>query len=659
MGRPNQTDPPAMRALIVSTFAALIVMSVFARVVIRDEERAPTGVIDAYFAIADEPRHERVRELLDGFHAHLERRGMRDVECLTQVASLPPASASAYRDAFIAYHRTTGEPPLNETPVLVWSTDANPAREVQMALFREWHLRQFGTPADIVTDPSNRELTKSIVQSVAGAGPDIIEYIAAPELKSLVRAGIALDITDDAEQHGFGADTVFPAARSSITVTDDSGRLRQYAYPCNVGYTILMYHKDLFAAAGIDPPTLGDTIDDIRAKGEAVLAAEALPARPLFAVMNFDPLNTALSAGGRLFSPRGATHAVFDSPETVAGLRAFYDLMYTHRAMPRPAEAASMSTSTAGGFGGDVSGSAPGLFAQKSIAMYVGGRWEYVIFAIANRDRVIVPAIDRRLEATTLPTTERERLRSARASLVRDVLVPIPDDEYAAVERCLTEDDRARLLHIGVTHIPTTTGVPMYPTSARGAVVNRALERDAPERLVYALRFLRFLGSEVYNEQINGAFDSISGRVDACVDHNGISAAPRALPGLEDFDSPVFAEAMLDYAQEWELSPYIGRTRLITILDEVLERLQAGAISPEDAARLAEEAVNRQIIANVRADDRLRDRWQRDTGGVRPADIDPGRTDPSGQPIPIKQQIEQAAQPTHATREPTAAGGDA
>jgi ABC-type glycerol-3-phosphate transport system substrate-binding protein len=450
---------------------------------------------------------------------------------------------------------------------------------------------------------------------------------------SLVRAGIALDITDYAEEHGFGVETVFDAARSSIAVPNDRGELRQYAYPCNVGYTVLMYHRDLLANAGVAVPTGGWTIDEMRRAGERVLAVEHDLARPLFAVMNLDPFNTALGAGGRLFNSEAATHCVFNSPATVAGLGAYRDLMYEHGAMPRPAEAASMSASTAGGFGSDVSGSAPGLFAQKSIAMYVGGRWEYVIFAIANRDRVVVPAIDRRLDRLASDAREAELLRAARASLVRDVLVPIGDDAHAAVEACLTEEDRARLLHIGIAHIPTVTGEPYYAASARGAAVNRALARDDPDRLVYAMRFLRFLGSEPYNEQINGTYDSICGSIAFCTDEDGISGPPAPLPGLTGFDSPVYTEAMLRYAEPWEVSPYIGRTRLMTLMGEVLQDLQGGAISAQEAAARIEESINRQIIANVRADAGLRERWSAATG------IDPGAIDTRGS-TPIRAQIE-------------------
>jgi ABC-type glycerol-3-phosphate transport system substrate-binding protein len=627
-----------MRVLFGGILAILIVASVVAHTVVRPPDRDIDRIVDAFFAVGDGPAHADVGRLMTGYRAHARAAGLPEFGRFDEIPSLDPG-AVAHRSAFAAYYEAETGRSLLDAPTLIWFTDANPAREVQMALFRAWHLREFGEPIDIATDPSERELTKSMVQSVSGAGPDIIEYLGGSDLSSLVRAGVALDITEYAEEHGFGMDTVFPGARSSIGIEGEDGTVRQYAYPCNVGYMVLLYHRDLFEQAGESPPRPDWTLDDMREAGERVLASGELSTRPRFVIMNLKPYDAALAAGGRLFPERTAAYSVYNSPETVAGLRAYQDLMYVHGAMPRPAEAASMSASTAGGFGSDVSGSAPGLFSQKAILMYVGGRWEYVSFAIANRDRVVVPAIDRRLETLAPGSAEAELLLGARARLIRDVLRPLTDEQHAMVASCLSADDRRRMLNIGAAHVPTVRGRPSYSVYARAALVNRALERDAPERLEYAKRFIRFLGSEAYNDQINGTYDSICGRIDRCVDADGISGPPAPLPGLEGFDSPVFAEAMLEYGSPWELSPYVGRSRMETIVLEVFEVLEAGAMSPEVAAWEAEERINRQILTNLEADDLLRRAWEAETG-LDIGEIVPGLRDDRGERVSIRSQIE-------------------
>ncbi|MEM1166825.1 MAG: extracellular solute-binding protein [Planctomycetota bacterium] len=635
-----------MRTILLGVFAVLIVMSVIARTVVLPQQRSLEGLVDAYFAAGDAPQHPDVAALVTSFRDRVESAGLPPIERFADVLNLPDTGdagelKSDYRALFARHYREQTGTYLTGVPQLVWSTDANPAREVQMALFRTWHLRNYGEPVDIVTDPSNRQLTKAIVQSVAGAGPDIIEYYGAADLHSLVNAGIALDITDYAEEHGFNVETVFPAARSSIAVETEEGELRQYAYPCNVGYGVLLYHRDMFRQAGVTAPKHGWTFDELREVGQKVMESPNLTSRPRFVVMGVSNFDAALASGGRFFPERLRTHSIYNSPESATGLRAYQDLMYRHGIMPKPAEAASMSASTPGGFGGNATVSAPGLFAQKSIVTYIGGRWEYVTFAIANRDRVILPAIERRLAETDADASEAALLRSARDVMARDVLLPLSQEQLDAVHAALTPEDRARMLDIGVAHIPTTTGTPYYQTAARGAVVNRALKRDDPERLVYAMRFLEFLGSEEYNEQINGAFDSICGRIEYCVDADGVSGPPAALPGLEGFDSPVFAEVMLQYAEGWQLSPYIGRGRMSTLVEEVLEDVQSNSITPEVAVHRIEENINRQILANIDRDERLRAQWIAETGGLDPDDIQPGLRDSSGEVVTIRQQIEQ------------------
>lgn len=567
-----------MRLLLLATLGILLAMGAVAKVAVRPAPSDRIEVLDAYLELAEAGNAKgEAAEILDEF---------------ARAALGSNASVDERRRAMrAAFERATGRP-IEDVSTVIWSTGPNPARRVQMAMFRVWHLREFGTPVDVIADPSNRDLTKSIVQSVAGAGPDVIEYIGGAHLRTLVDAGIALDITEYAAEHDFGVDSVFPAAVSSIAI-DRDGEPRQYGYPCNLDYKVLLYHRDLFRLAGEPEPTGGWTIDDMRAVGERVLASKALPSRPRFAFMNLLPFNAVIQGGGRLFADDRATYSAFNSPETVAALRAYQDLMYVHGTTPRPAEAASMAASTAGGFGGGATVSAPGLFAQKSVLMHIGGRWEYVVFAIANRDRVYLPAIDRRLAEIEAQSAEAGALRRARERLVRDVLLPIDDEAFAALSACLSEADRSRLLDIGVAHVPTTTGTPYYAVGARSSVVNRALLDGDAARLEHAKRFVRFLGSEAYNEQINGTFDSIAGRVSYCLDEDGVSGVPHALPGLEGFDSPVFAEAVLEYGHVRRLSPYIGRHRLTRLVMEVLEDVEANTITPELAASRAEEAVNR------------------------------------------------------------------
>ncbi len=626
-----------MRWLIVALLAVWMLLTIFAYTVVAPSTKADQEIVRAWFAVGAEAQgrgwegvHEKARKVLEGFErAAAEGGGAGEgapfsgyKAALEGSAEERAAAFAAFRGWYGAHAAEFGAPGVGATPRLVWSTDDNPARRVQSRLFREWRIRTYGSAVDIVADPSNRDITKTIVQCVAGAGPDVIEAYGPAELEQFVLAGVAKDVTEQAKAEGFGVERVFPAARSSIALGG-----RQYAFPCNVGYIVLLYHRDLFREAGVVEPSEykdGWTIEQMVEASKRVMAAD--PSGRRVGIMGLGAWGMALSGGGTFFNAEG-TASVFNSPRTVAALRAYQGLMYVHRVMPTPAETASMASAGGSNMNADAaSASASSLFAAKVTAMVTDGRWSYVSLASRNRDRVIRPAVERRLAELGARgeggSDEARSLRSAIESLSNDVLVPISEAQYGAVEGVLTREDRSRLIELGVAHVPTMGGEPWYEAAARVAIVNRASAQAG-----YAEEFLRFLASEAYNEQINQSFDSICGVPGFCKGPGGISGPPRPLPGLEAFDSPVFVEAMEKYGRPWELSPYIGRGRLGILVGPVLEEVTNNTIGAAEAARVIEDRINGQMRANLERDATLRRDWERRVGKA----FDPSR--------PLREQV--------------------
>ncbi|MBL0926333.1 MAG: extracellular solute-binding protein [Phycisphaerales bacterium] len=613
-----------MRWIILGLIALWTALTGFAYLVVLPDQARDEDVIAAYFGVADSPPNERVRGLFEAFRAKAEAEGLSPPARWADLALKSRDERAPLVAAFRSFYNARADRPLAATPTLVWSTDDNPARAVQCQLFREWHLRTYGEPIDIVTDPTNRDITKTIVQCVAGAGPDIIESYGPIQLRQLVSAGVALDVTDAAKQKGFGPDRVFPVAVYSMSIDG-----RQYAFPCNIGYTVLFFHRDLFAEAGIPEPKGPWSIEQLIEVGRTLTARDTTGRR--VGIMGMHPTPMAMANGARLFTDDG-TACVYNDPRTVAAFRAYQDLMYRHKVMPTPAEAASMAAAGGANMNADAaSASASALFAAKVSAMVTDGRWSYKGLAERNRDRVIRPAMERTIAALAGKTdessrTERELLESALRSLVVEVLRPISDGQYAAMERALTADDRRLLLNLGVAHIPSLRTEPTYEAGARVAIANRASPRRD-----YAVRFLEFLASEDYNNQINFTFDSIAGDMHV-TNRNGIAGPPRALPGLEGFDSPVFVEAM-DFAVPTELSPFVDRARVGEIDGPIIERVTNNRLTPEEAVKQIEDGVNAQIRANLLRDSRLRAQWEKLVG--RPFDPERG----------VREQVEAARKP--------------
>lgn len=606
-----------MRTLIAAMVGFWALLTLFAYAVVLPDSRQAEPIALAYLEVGPDdagPAGGVVR----AFREHVRKESGRDPPDFAKAAAMPEPQRREVARAFIRWCDSTGAVALSEVPRLVWSTDDNPARRTQCALFRTWHLRRYGTPIDIITDPSNRDTTKTIVQCVAGAGPDIIEAYGPAQLSQFVDAGVAMDLTDLARERGFGEDQVFTAAISSMSV-----RGRQYAFPCNVGYTVLFYHRDLFEAAGVPmPPESGGwTLEQAIAAAKALASDDASLGRRRVGMMGMGAWGMALAEGGTFFNESG-TVSTFNSPASIRAFQTYLDLMYVQKVMPTPAELASMASSGGANMNmGAEAASASALFTAKACAMINDGRWSYVTFARRQVDRVIAPAVRRALAATD---SDRERilLRSALDSLLTDVLLPISDEQFDLVAASLTAEDQRNLLRIGVAHVPTGSGTPFYEAAARVAIVNRAGPKTE-----LAARFIEFLASDEYNNQINFTFDSISG-TPGIIARNGISGPPRALPGLEAFDSPVFVEAMERYAHPWELSPFIGRNRLGQLVGPIIEQLTNNTIGAAEAARLIEDRINAQIHANLTRDDTLRAEWEKRTGKT----FDPAR--------PLREQIE-------------------
>jgi len=592
-----------VKQLFIALIIILSLLTLVGVLYVRPNRNADRGIIQAVWELSDELAIEKLE---DGFRAWCDQEFLNSGETVASFHDLSLLKMNdpkrvEYENRFRRWYNSTQPISLTDIPRLVWATDDNPARQSQIQLFRKWHLEKYGELIDVVTDPASRDtregssVTKPVIQSIGGAGADVLETYGPKQLEAMVRSGIALEVTKDAAELGFEYTRCFDAGWSSFVYDG-----RQYGFPANIGYVVLFYHKDLAAQAGVTIPSGGWTIDQlVKTAQKLTVESSDIPGGKRWGIVGMHPWPMALAAGARFFTPDG-TRSIYNSPEAARAFQAYLDLMYKYKVMPTPADTASMAA--AGGFTG---GGNNGLyFAAKLSAMTIGGRWEYVTYAESNYERVIRPALERALSVTDdveFKTTVTRIIQS----LDRDLLAALSHDDYELIRNVLTSDDRSRLMQIGVAHVPTPKGDIKYTdVGARVAIVNRKSKHRK-----YAVRFLQFLGSEEYNELINQTFDSICGVVEFCTDGDGISGSPEPLPGLEDFDSSVFVKAM-DGAESQQLSPFIGPERLGYLAGQVMDQLTNNRFSAGEAERLIQQRINEQIRANLIRDPELRRKWE-------------------------------------------------
>ena len=592
----------ALFLILIVVWSVLTLVGVYRVRPVRDADR---GMIQAIWELSGEASIAK----LEGDYQEWYRGRYPEDEVVSfdELAMLPnrdPGREEA-EARFRLWYNSTQQVSLEDIPRLVWATDDNPARRSQIQLFRKWHLEKYGELVDVVMDPASRDtssggsVTKPVIQSIGGAGADILETYGPKQLEAMVRSGIALDVTDEAAAHGFEYTRCFEAGWSSFVYGG-----KQYGFPANVGYVVLFYHKDLAEEAGVEIPKGGWTFQQLDEIAQKLTVESAdIPGGKRWGIVGMSPWPMSLAAGAHFFTADG-TRSIFNSRDAVDAFGAYLDLMYKYEVMPTPADTASMAA--AGGFTG---GGNNGLyFAAKLCAMTIGGRWEYVTYARDNYERVIRNAL-LRSEDQSDDEDLKARIGEIVRVLDRDILTPLPHEDYELIRSVINSEDERNLLRIGVAHVPTLNGNIKYTdVGARVAIVNR----KSKERK-YAIRFLEFLSSKEYNDLINNTFDSICGVVEYCTDGDGISGSPEPLPGLEDFDSSVFVKAM-DGAESQQLSPFIGPERLGFLAGQVMDQLTNHRFTAAEAARLIQKRINEQIRANLMRDPDLMKRWEQLTG---------------------------------------------
>jgi multiple sugar transport system substrate-binding protein len=254
------------------------------------------------------------------------------------------------------------QPPIIEDGKipLIWVSDDNPARRDQINLFNELNPKY-----KLKLDPVNSGSEKVIVQSIAGVGPDLFNTYSGMDLVGYVRAGIALDITDDLAAMGLDIGTLYPASDSVIKL---DGRV--YGFPTNVGADALWFNKDIFEERGIPYPQGPWTWEQFITLAQKMTERDENGRVIRYGLLcDWGRWNQFIFQwGGSIYSPDG-TRCTVDSPEAIAGVQFLHDLIYKYHVLPSPVEEAAMATQ--GGWGsGYIT-----QFSSGRAAMAIGGRW--------------------------------------------------------------------------------------------------------------------------------------------------------------------------------------------------------------------------------------------------------------------------------------------
>lgn len=250
--------------------------------------------------------------------------------------------------------------------LLTYACPTFPAKLEQVKLFEKLNPEY-----QVSVDASNTGMEKTIVQSIAGVGPDLFNSYSMFQTSAYIQAGIAKDITDDLKDAGIDIEnTVWKTALKHV-IRDG----RVYGFPYNASVHAFYYNKNHFDSLNIQHPT------GLMTQKKFLELAQKLTVRDAEGrVKHYGFLfewwtwpHFVSQWGGRVYSEDGSRCEI-DCPETIAAIQFMQDLVWKYKVTPRPAQEVGMSTS--GGWG---SGTIT-WFGGGRAAMASGGRYWMVAF---------------------------------------------------------------------------------------------------------------------------------------------------------------------------------------------------------------------------------------------------------------------------------------
>ncbi len=235
----------------------------------------------------------------------------------------------------------TNQPPAaTSTPETVkltfWNNWEGTNGTVMADLVNKFNQTHPGIQVDNVFQPYSDIMTLYQTSITAGTNPDLaaLDLILIPQL---VASGAVAPLDDFiANDSQFDMNDFYPLL-ANYDIMDG----KRYAIPASTNNMQLIWNKDLFAAAGLDPEKPPQTWDEMKAMAEQC-------ANPAEGVVGFEfytqPTGEGItwqfqvwlwSAGGQFLNADN-TAAAFNTPEGLTALTFVSDMLQNHGSQPGP-----------------------------------------------------------------------------------------------------------------------------------------------------------------------------------------------------------------------------------------------------------------------------------------------------------------------------------
>jgi len=227
-------------------------------------------------------------------------------------------------------------------PVLYWITQDDPVKRETIARFEQW-LKDNNLPlCEVRIDNVNQDPTKKLAQGLAGVGADIMD-IYNTQTEQFAISGMLMDVTEAAQEMGFGPEKTYPALYSDLVVNG-----RQYGYPRNAAAPVMWINRDAFARHGLSEPDYMWTWDDFERIGKAYVEATNPPGtrQRSYFTQTLSAIQMRRSLGLSIFNET-MTRSILDDPRNTEVMRRLYRWTTELRLIPTLAEQNAMSADAA------------------------------------------------------------------------------------------------------------------------------------------------------------------------------------------------------------------------------------------------------------------------------------------------------------------------
>ena len=215
-----------------------------------------------------------------------------------------------------------------QTEIVIYHYQTDKRHEALKEVFRRFEAENAGIKIVEIFKP-DQTITADIQAALAARRPVDIATIAGRNVYFMSRNTAAVPVNQDAGKAGF-LDNYLPQFL-------DVGRHgdKVFAMPYAFGTPMLYYNKDIFRKAGLDPDAPPKTWDEVISAAKAIQDKTGVAGVAHLTAGNKDygTMLMVTNAGATYLNAEG-DKLMFDSPEGIAGLQLWQDLVIKHKVMP-------------------------------------------------------------------------------------------------------------------------------------------------------------------------------------------------------------------------------------------------------------------------------------------------------------------------------------